>query len=147
MDLFARKLVGGARAPSMPAAWVGAALRLAIGQRGVGPELIMHRDRGSPYASDLHRDLLARHGLKARMSRQGNGGDNRVMERCFLSLNMASVWHQDDAHQAAAEQAVADDMVGFYNPIRLHSKRRYQSPRAYEQSMAEQELIALSEKI
>ena len=138
--------MGGAMAPSRPAAGVGAALRLAIGQRGVGPELSMHRERGSHDASELHRDWRARQGLQASLSRTGNGGDNRVMERCLLSLNMERVWHQDDAQQAAAEQAVADDMVGFYHPSRWHSTLRYQSPRAYEQSMAEQALIAVSEK-
>ncbi len=146
MELFSRKIVGWAMAPSMPAELVCEALRLAIGQRGVGPELIMHSDRGSQYASELHRDLLERHGIQARMSRKGNGGDNRVMERFLLSLNMESVWHQDYAHQAEAEKDVADDIVGFYNPIRLHSKLRYQSPSAYEPSMTEKELIAVSEK-
>lgn len=146
MDLFSRKSAGWAMAPSMPAEWVCEALRLAIGQRGVGPDLIMHSDRGSQYASDLHRDLLARHGIKASMSRKGNCWDNSVMERFFLSLKMERVWHQDYAHQAEAGKDVADYMVGFYNQIRLHSKLRYQSPNAYEQAMAEKELIAVSEK-
>jgi putative transposase len=144
-DLFSRKIVGWAIAPSMPAAWVGEALRLAIGQRAVGSDLIMHSDRGSQYASELHRDWLERHGIKASMSRQGNGWDNRVMARCFLSLKMASVWHQDDAHQAEAGKGVADDLVGFDNQIRWHAKRRSQSPKAYEHAMAEKELIAVSE--
>lgn len=146
MDLFSRKIVGWAMAPSMPAELVCEALRLAIGQRGVGPDLIMHSDRGSQYASDLHRDLLERHGIKASMSRKGNCWDNSVMERFFLSLKMERVWHQDYANQAEAEKDVADYIVGFYNQIRLHSKLRYQSPNAYEQAMAEKELIAVSEK-
>lgn len=106
----------------------------------------MHSDRGSQYASDLHRDLLDRHGIKASMSRKGNCWDNSVMERFFLSLKMERVWHQDYANQAEAGKDIADYMVGFYNQIRLHSKLRYQSPNAYEQAMAEKGLIEVSEK-
>ncbi len=80
------------------------------------------------------------------MSRKGNCWDNRVMERFLLSLKMERVWHQDYAHQAEAEKDVADYIVGFYHQIRLHSKLRYQSPHAYEQAMAEKELIEVSEK-
>lgn len=45
----------------------------------------MHSDRGSQYASELHRKLMADHGLVSSMSRKGNCWDNAVMER--FSLN------------------------------------------------------------
>ena len=51
----------------------------------------MHSDRGSQYASEEHRSLLARHKLVCSMSRLGNCWDNAVMERFFLNLKMERV--------------------------------------------------------
>lgn len=53
MDLFSRKIIGWAMAPSMPADLVCQALQMAIGQRGRTPGLVVHSDRGSQYASDM----------------------------------------------------------------------------------------------
>ncbi|ACO74017.1 hypothetical protein LHK_01172 [Laribacter hongkongensis HLHK9] len=47
MDLFSRKIVGGAMTPSMPAELVCAALRMAIAQRRPAAGLVVHPDRGS----------------------------------------------------------------------------------------------------
>ncbi len=146
LDLFSRKIVGWAMAPSMPAELVCQALQMAIGQRGVSPGLIVHSDRGSQYASELHRELLGQYGLTASMSRKGNCWDNSVMERFFLSLKMERVWRRNYANQAEAEKDVADYIVGFYNSVRLHSKLGYQSPNTYERLMTEKELIGVSEK-
>jgi putative transposase len=63
LDLYARKVVGWAMAPTMHAELVCAALQLAIAQRQPAPGLMVHSDRGSQYASALHQGLLARHGL------------------------------------------------------------------------------------
>lgn len=72
MDLYSRKIVGWAMAPTMPAQLVCSALQMAITQRCPAPGLIVHSDRGSQYASDDHRTLLERHRLRASMSRKGN---------------------------------------------------------------------------
>lgn len=68
MDLYSRKIVGWAMAPTMPAELVCSALQMAITQRCPAPGLIVHSDRGSQYASEAHRTLLERHGLRASMS-------------------------------------------------------------------------------
>jgi transposase InsO family protein len=47
MDLFSRKIVGWAMAPTMPAELVCSALQMAITQRSPSPGLIVHSDRGS----------------------------------------------------------------------------------------------------
>ena len=47
LDLFSRKVVGWAMAPSMPAELVCAALQMAIQQRQPAPGLIVHSDRGA----------------------------------------------------------------------------------------------------
>lgn len=134
MDLFSRKIIGWAMAPSMPAELVCDALKMAVAHRGTRPGLIIHSDRGSQYASDLHKKLLKQHGMEASMSRKGNCWDNSVMERFFLSLKMERVWQRRYANHEEARQDITDNIIRFYNPVRLHSKLGYQSPNQYEQS-------------
>jgi len=143
MDLYARKIVGWAMAPSMPAELVCAALQMAIAQRQPAAGLVVHSDRGSQYASAAHRAVLERHGLVMSMSRKGNCWDNAVMERFFLNLKMERVWQRDYANHAEAMADIADYIVGFYNSVRLHSTLGYQPPITYERKHA-QHPIAVS---
>jgi len=146
MDLFSRKVVGWSMAPGMPAELVCTALQMAITQRQPPAGLIVHSDRGSQYASDAHRALLARYGLRGSMSRKGNCWDNAVMERFFLNLKMERVWQRDYANHAEAMQDVTDYIIGFYNNVRLHSKLGYLPPTEYERREAVEQPIAVSEK-
>jgi len=146
LDLYSRKIVGWAMAPEMPATLVCTALQLAIAQRGPSPGLIVHSDRGSQYASSAHQALLDQHGLVGSMSRKGNCWDNAVMERFFLNLKMERVWQRDYANHSEAITDVADYIVNFYNPVRLHSKLGNLSPNAFEQKSATQQPIDVSEK-
>ena len=146
LDLYARKVVGWAMAPTMHAELVCAALQLAIAQRQPTPGLIVHSDRGSQYASAQHQALLARHSLVGSMSRKGNCWDNAVMERFFLSLKTERVWQRDYANHAEAMMDIADYIVGFYNSVRLHSKLGNLPPNAFEQQSAIKQPIVVSEK-
>jgi transposase InsO family protein len=146
MDLFSRKIVGWAMAPSMPAELVCSALQMALAQRNPARGLIVHSDRGIQYASASYRALLARHGCRASMSRKGNCWDNAVMERFFLNLKMERVWQRTYANYAEAIRDVADYIVGFYNSVRLHSTLGYLPPNAYEHKSAAKQPIDVSEK-
>ena len=145
LDLFARKVVGWAMAPSMPAELVCAALNMAIQQRQPAPGLIAHSDRGSQYASELYQDLLDEHGFVCSMSRKGNCWDNAVAERFFLNLKMERVWQRQYANHAEAKADITDYIVGFYNCKRLNSVLGNLPPAAYERKMAEKEPIVVSE--
>ena len=145
MDLFSRKIIGWAMAPSMPAELVCSALQMAITQRNPLPGLIVHSDRGSQYASEAYRAVMALHGLRASMSGKGNCWDNAVMERFFLNLKMERVWQCDYANHAEAMRDVADYIVGFYNNVRLHSTLGYLPPNAYELKSAAKQPIDVSE--
>jgi putative transposase len=146
LDLYARKIVGWAMAPNMPAERVCWALQMALCQRQPPPGLIVHSDRGSQYASQDYRDLLARYGLQGSMSRRGNCWDNSVMERFFLNLKMERGWRQDYANHEEAMRDVTDYIVNFYNSRRLHSKLGYLPPNDYERKMTEKQPIQVSEK-
>lgn len=145
MDLYARRVVGWAMAPSMPAKLVCDALNMAVQQRRPAPGLIVHSDRGSQYASELYQDLLAEHGFVCSMSRKGNCWDNAVAERFFLNLKMERVWQRQYANHTEARNDVADYIVSFYNCERLNSALGNLAPTVYERKMAVQEPIVVSE--
>ena len=145
LDLYARKVVGWAMAPSMPAKLVCDALQMAITHRRPAPGLIVHSDRGSQYASELYQDLLKQHGFVCSMSRKGNCWDNAVAERFFLNLKMERVWQRQYANHAEAKVDITDYIVGFYNCTRINSVLGNLPPAVYERKMAVHEPIVVSE--
>ena len=74
-DAWSRKVVGYAISRSMDARIAVAALKAAIRNRTPPKGCIHHSDRGSQYASEPYRDLLAAHNLIGSMSRRGNPYD------------------------------------------------------------------------
>lgn len=145
LDLYARRVVGWAMAPSMPAKLVCDALEMAIQQRRPAAGLIVHSDRGSQYASELYQDLLDKHGFVCSMSRKGNCWDNAIAERFFLNLKMERVWQRQYANHTEARNDIADYIVSFYNCKRLNSALGNLPPTVYERKMAAQEPIVVSE--
>ena len=108
------------------------ALRMALDQRKPGPGLVHHTDQGSIYASSVYREVLARHGARASMSRKGHAWDNAVAESFFSSLKNELVHHCRFADQAEARGAVFAWIEGFYNRRRIHSTLDFVSPSDYE---------------
>ena len=145
LDLYSRKVVGWAMAPSMPAELVCEALQMAIVHRRPAAGLVVHSDRGSQYASHKYQALLTKHGFICSMSRRANCWDNAVAERFFLNLKMERVWQRTYANQAEARKDVIDYIVGFYNCTRLHSVLGNVSPVTFEQNVAAKQPIAVSE--
>ena len=147
LELFSRKVIGWAMSPTMPAALVCRALKMAIAARKPPAGLIMHSDRGSQYASDEYQTLLKQHGMLCSMSRKGNCWDNAVMERFFLNLKTERVWRRNYANHLEAEKDITEYIVGFYNCVRLHSARGNLPPTVYERNMATKKPILVSQKI
>ena len=145
LDLYARRVVGWAMAPSMSAGLVCDALNMAIQQRRPAPGLIVHSDRGSQYVSECYQDLLNEHDFVCSMSRKGNCWDNAIAERFFLNLKMERVWQRQYANHTEARNDIADYIVSFYNCKRLNSVLGNLPPTVYERKMAAQEPIVVSE--
>jgi putative transposase len=133
LDLCGRKVVGWAMDRRMEATLVCRALHMAIQIRAPELGLIVHSDRGSQYASEAYRALLAAYGCVGSMSRKGNCWDNAAMERFFLSLKTERVWRRTYANQHEAVADVGDYIVNFYNEKRLHSAIGYMTPNQFEQ--------------
>jgi len=114
---------------------VSAALRMALCQRCVSQELIVHSDRGTQFASAAYRQVLAQHRLTASMSRKGNCYDNAFIESFWSTLKYELVYHHRFSSYAQARIAIFDYIEIFYNRIRLHSSLAYQSPINFESQL------------
>lgn len=132
IDLYSRKVVGWAMDDNMRVKLVNDALLMAITQRKPKAGLLWHTDRGSQYASESHRALLAQHGFRQSMSRKGNCWDNAVAESFFHSLKIELVNHCHFETRAEAKQAIFEYIEVFYNRERRHSANGYKSPVNYE---------------
>jgi transposase InsO family protein len=128
LDLITRLVVGWSMGSRNDSQLVLAALRAALerhdGTRPVGH----HSDRGSTYASDEYRRLLAARRIRCSMSGKGNCWDNAVAESFFSTLKMECVHRQRFATRDAARAAVFDYIEVFYNRQRRHSALGYQTP-------------------
>jgi transposase InsO family protein len=69
-----------------------AALKAAIRNRAPPKGCIHHSDRGSQYASEVYRTLLAAHGLTGSMSRRGNPYNNAKAESFMKTLKVEAVY-------------------------------------------------------
>jgi putative transposase len=133
-DLYARRIVGWSMAEHMESRLVVDALAMAVQRRLPGEGLLGHTGRGSQYASEHYRRLLARHGIVCSMSRRANCWDNAPMESFFASLKKELVHGADFATRAEARAALFEYIEVFYNNQRRHSSLGYVSPAEYEQS-------------
>jgi transposase InsO family protein len=132
LDLFSRKIVGWAITGHMRTQGGVDALSMALRHRKPPEQLMHHSDRGSQYACGDYRDLLAKHGLTASMSRPGNCYDNAVMESFFSTIKTELVNHENYATHQQARSSIFEWIEAFYNRQRRHSSLNYLSPEAFE---------------
>lgn len=92
LDLYSRRIVGWSMSQYMTADLVATAYQMGIAHRGTGPELV-HSDRGSQYASEELRQLLA--GVCPQsMSRKANCWDNAVSESFWKTLKVKLIYSE-----------------------------------------------------
>jgi putative transposase len=135
LDLFSRRVVGWPLGAHLDAQLMLDALQMAISRRRPKPGLVVHSDRGAQYASTDFRQLLARHGLVASMSRKGNCYDNAFVESFWSSLKYETVYQRRFATRAEAKAAIFAYIEVFYNRVRRHSSLGYVSPITFESQL------------
>ena len=94
--------------------------------------LLHHSDRGSQYASEQIRRILAANRIQVSMSRIANSYDNAVMESFFSTLKCEWVHHHDYKTRMEASKDIFEYIARFYNTVRRHSTLGYVSPNQFE---------------
>ena len=133
-DLFSRMVVGWAMADSMTSRLVVDALGMAIRRRLPGAGLVAHSDRGSQYASEHHRAVLARHGIACSMSGVAQCWDNAPVESFFATLKRELVHDERYATRDQARASIFEYVEAFYNRVRRHSSLGFVSPAEFERA-------------
>ena len=132
LDLYSRRVVGWALRKSLHRELAVSALKHALICRKPPLGLVHHTDRGSQYASQEYRDLLARHGATCSMSAAGNCYDNAVAESFFATLKKELVHGCAFETRSEAYDAISDYIENYYNPKRRHSAVGNVSPINFE---------------
>jgi len=132
LDLYSRKIVGWSMSHQVTADLVEDALRMALYERQPHPGLLHHSDRGSQYASEQIRQILASNCIQVSMSRTANCYDNAVMESFFSTLKCEWVHHRNYKTRSEASRDIFGYIAGFYNTVRRHSTLGYVSPNQFE---------------
>ena len=142
LDLFSRKAVGWSLADHLDADLSGEALRRALARRRPGPGLIFHSDRGSEFAAQSFRKILAEVRAVQSMSRKGNCWDNAVAESFFSTLEFEGPTSTTRRTVEDAAPELFAFIESYYNARRLHSHNDYRSPNETESDWRTEALAA-----
>ncbi|WP_094777190.1 IS3 family transposase [Domibacillus aminovorans] len=101
-------------------------LKAAVQKRKVKGTLL-HSDQGVTYTSRAYHHLLAKHQMRASMSRKGNCLDNACIESFFCHLK-AECFHLLTFSQVSEVEQAIDEYIQFYNKARYQKKLKNLSP-------------------
>ena len=119
-DVRTKRLAGWSVSARMTAELVTNALKMALRRGNVNDQAIIHTDRGSQYASNEFRNLIARCRLRQSMSGRGNCYDNAQAESFFSRFKTEADMRIFASVEDARSEAF-DYIDCYYNRIRRHS--------------------------
>jgi putative transposase len=132
LDLFSRGIVGLAMDKSIADTLTTQAMSQAILRRSPAKGLICHTDRGSQYAGNDFKAILAQNEFVGSMSRKGNCWDNAVAESFFHTLKVELVHRNKFRTRDEAKRKIFEYVEMYYNRKRAHSTLGNLSPFEYE---------------
>jgi putative transposase len=135
LDAYSRRIIGWSLEPHLAAELPLAALRQALQQRVVSPELVHHSDRGIQYCSRDYVNLLHEFGIQISMSRPGCPYDNARAESFMKTLKTEQVDGRRYRDLAEARANLSLFLDRIYNRERLHSALAYQPPAEFEAAL------------
>ena len=106
---------------------------MAISNRELHEDTLIHSDRGVLYRANEYQDVLRAHGIQSSMSRKGNCWDNAVMESFFSRFKVELIYAENYRRVDQARAGIFEYIELFYNRSRRHSAIGYVSPHEYEQ--------------
>lgn len=136
IDLYAREAIGLGMSDRIDEELASKTLRKAIIARRPEEGLLYHSDRGSPYASTEHQEILKLNGIIPSMSDKGNPYDNAPAESFIKTLKVECVAGQEYKTREEAKAKIFEYVEAFYNRERIHSSLGYKSPEEYEREYA-----------
>lgn len=135
IDLYSRAIVGWSMSQKINAELVCNALKMAVRKRGSPKGAIVHSDRGSQYASNAYRAILAENHMLQSMSRKGDCWDNAPTESFFHSLKVELIEGEPLCGIEKMKADVFEYIEVDYNRKRRHSAIGYVSPMCFEAKM------------
>ena len=135
LDVWSRRIVGGAMANHLKTELVLNALDMALAQRRPG-SVIHHSDRGCQYTSYSFGKRCREAGVVPSMGSTGDAYDNAMAESFFATLEREVINRRRFKSQAEARMAIFQWLEGWYNLHRRHSALGYLSPSNYERRMS-----------
>ena len=132
LDLFSRGIVGLAMDKTIADTLTTQAMTQAILRRSPTKGLICHSDRGSQYAGNNFKVILAQNEFVGSMSKKGDCWDNAVAESFFHTLKVELVHRNKFKTRDEAKRKIFEYVEMYYNRKRAHSTIGYLSPFEYE---------------
>ncbi|MFH0772355.1 MAG: IS3 family transposase [Candidatus Omnitrophota bacterium] len=132
IDLYSRGVVGLAMDKTIADSLTTQAIRQAILRREPPKRLICHTDRGSQYAGNDFKAILAENEFVGSMSRKGDCWDNAAAESFFHTLKVELIHRNKFRTREEAKTQIFKYVEMYYNTRSAHSTLGYLSPFEYE---------------